>query len=544
MAEDKSKTDVYTSLKSPVAETLEAGELRAARGSVSVFTWQNIGMIAQESGGGLVYGTISGVIYTVLNNYLHMSATLVATATALVGFPRSLRVFTCMLSDTIPIFGYRRRPYMVIGWLMTGIACLLMSVLPLGDPYYGDQSIANKAIDTLSAEQIATIDFDAPSRGIKLIILLTIGQLGTTFSYSGYSGVLVDISQQESAESRGTAMGNGMIFYNIFSILSAFFTGLALNTPEYGGSFSWTVTFNGVMGVCAAMSFIVLPFTWFCIQEEKMITRPAKSVFVYLYELVQTPIVYRFIAFRFFYNVFSLFSVTASSAIQSTWAKVEPVNNGIATMIAALVTLIGTWIVKTYGLGWNWRVVIVAAQLLVVCIDVWPTFFTIWDVVRSQWLWLGVPLLEKVPAAAAKYIGALFMLEIETEGFDATLFGLGVTAQDVGRPFATVLTKTVNGFFDVERTFIEKDDHHVRSQITIVYVIAYIINLLAAAFVLLLPTQKTELHQLKREGLKSKRWGIVTLVLLGFALSWTLMTNILSLFDSTKCLRIAGGSGC
>ncbi|OWY90462.1 Transmembrane protein, partial [Phytophthora megakarya] len=172
------------------------------------------------------------------------------------------------------------------------------------------------------------------------------------------------------------------------------------------------------------------------------------------------------------------------------------------------------------------------------------TFLTIWDVVRSQWLWLGVPLLEKVPAAAAKYIGALFMLEIETDGFDATLFGLGVTAQDVGRPFATVLTKSVNGFFDVERTFIEEDDHHVRSQVTIVYVIAYVINLLAAAFVLLLPTQKAELHRLKREGVQSKRWGIITLILLGFALCWTLMTNILSLFDSTKCLRIAGGSGC
>jgi MFS family permease len=544
MAANSLKIDTYGELKSPSTVEIEAGALRAVRGSVSVFTWQNIGMIAQESGGGLLYGVIGGVIYTVLNNYLHMSAVLVATATALVIFPRSLRVFVCMLSDTTPIFGYRRRPYMVLGWLMTGISCLLMAVLPLGEPYYGDQSIANMAISTLTPEQIATIDFDAPSRGIKLIALLTIAQLGTTFSYSGYSGVLVDISQQESAETRGTAMGNGMIFYNIFSVVSSFFTGLALNTPEYGGSFSWTVTFNGVMGACAVMSFFVLPFTWFCIQEERMTARPDTSVFAYVYGLVKTPIVYRFLTFRFLYNVFSLFSVTASSAIQSTWAKVEPVNNGIATMTAALVTLTGTWIVKTYGLGWNWRLVIIAAQLLVVCIDVWPTFLTIWDVVRSQWLWLGVPLLEKIPAAAARYIGALFMLEIETGGFDATLFGLGVTAQEVGRPFATVLTKSVNGFLDIERTFIEEDDHHVRSQVTIAYVIAYAVNLLAAAFVLLLPTQKDELHRLQREGIKSKRWGFVSLVLLGFALSWTLMTNILSLFDSTKCLRIAGGSGC
>jgi MFS family permease len=543
MTGNKIKTEAYSEAKSPAIE-LEAGVLRAPRGSVSVFTWQNCGMLAQESGGGLVYGTIGGVIYAVLNNYLHMSAMLVATATALVTFPRSLRVFTCMLSDTVPIFGYRRRPYMVLGWLMTGISCLLMAVLPLGDPYYGDQSIANEPVSSLSSEQIMTIDFDAPSRGIKLIVLFTIAQLGTVFSYSGYSGALVDLSQQESAETRGTVMGNGMIFNCIFSVVSSFFTGLGLNNANYGGSFSWTVGFNGIMAVCAAMSFIVMPFTWFCVQEEKMTTRPTKSVVVYLYELIKTPIAYRYIAFRFFFNVFALFSVTAASAIQSTWANVEPVNNGIASVITALVTLLGTWIVRTYGLSWNWRYVIVVAQLLVVCIDVWPTFLTIWDVVRSQWLWLGVPLLEEVPAAAVDYIGALFMFEIDTEGFDATFFGLGVTAQQVCKPFATVLTKSVNGFFDIERAYIEEDSHHARSEVTIVYIIAYAINLFAVVFALLLPTQKAELHRLQREGVKSTTWGIATIALLVFALSWTLMTSILSLFDSTSCLRIAGGSGC
>ncbi|KAG7396348.1 hypothetical protein PHYBOEH_002451 [Phytophthora boehmeriae] len=549
-AENQVKQGPYAEIRSPNVENdalggqYENGAIRAPRGSVSVYSWQNLGMAAHMAGVGMVYSTISGVVYAVLNNYLHMSATLVATAVALVQFPRSLRLFTGMLTDTVPIFGYRRRPYMVFGWGLACVSCLLMAILPLGDPYYGDQALAKIDPSELTPEQLALIDLDAPDRGIKMIILMMLANFGTVVAYSGFNGALIDISQQEPESFRGRAMGDGMVVFYCFSVISSFFTGLGLNSADYGGTFSWSIGFNAIMGICAGMAFLVVPFSWFCIQEGKVTSGPSKSVFVFLYELLQVRIIYRYVAFRFFYNVLALFSVTASSAIQSQWAGVEPLNNGIATMLAAFLTMIGTFVTKKYGLGWNWRHIIIVAQVLVVSIDVIPTMFTIWDVFRSQWFWLGVPLLEKLPYAATDFVGALFMLEVESHGFEATLFGLAVTSQRVGTPFATVLTKSVDAYLDIERDYIQQDDHHVRSQVTYAYVIAYAVNLLAIVFVVLLPRQKEELHRMQQEGAKSKAAGIATLCVLIFALAWSLMTNILSLFDSTKCLRIAGGTGC
>ncbi|POM78803.1 Transmembrane protein [Phytophthora palmivora] len=495
------KHNSYVAIKSPNVDDggfdhQENGALRPARGSVSVFSWQNMGMAAHIAGIGIVTSTVSGVVYAVLNNYLHMSATLIATAVALIQFPRSLRLFTGMLSDTVPIFGYRRRPYCVIGWGLSFVSCLLMAVLSLGDPYYSDQAIINLDPSELTPEQLGTIDEDAPNRGIKMIVLMMIANFGTVLAYSGFNGALVEISQQEPSSIRGTAVGNCNIIFYFFSIFLAFFTGLGLNSADYGGTFSWSIGFNTVMGVCASMSLIVIPFTWFCIQEEKITSGPSKSVFVFIYELLQQKIIYRYIAFRFFYNVLALFSVTSSSAIQSTWAGVEPLNNGIATMLAAFLTMIGTYLIKKYGLAWNWRHIVIVAQSLVVALDALPTMLTIWDVFRNQWFWLGVPLLEKIPYAAADFVGALFMLEVDTQGFEATLFGLAVTSQRVGIPFATVLTKTVDGYLDIEREYIQQDDHHVRSQVTIAYVIAYAVNLLAIIFVVLLPRQKDELHRM------------------------------------------------
>ncbi|KAG7385299.1 hypothetical protein PHYPSEUDO_001676 [Phytophthora pseudosyringae] len=535
----------YAELKSPADPALlEDGSLRPANGSVSTYSWENLGMITHIAAVGIVYGTVSGVIYSVLNNYLHMSTTLVATATALVTFPRALRLFTGMLTDTCPIFGYRRRPYMILGWSLSFISCLLMAALPLGDPYYTDTSLSDIATVDMTPEQLATLNTDAPNHGIKLIILMMIANFGTVMAYSGFNGALMDVSQREPAATRGSVIADVNIAHYIFTIFSSFMTGIGLNSEDYGGTFSWTMGFNAIMWICAAASALTIPFSWFCIQEVKG-ERAQMSGFKFLYNIFQERLIYRYAAYRFFYNVCSQITVTASSVIQSDWANVEPLNSGIASMLTAILTMGGVYVIKKQGLHWNWRYIIMFCQICVVIIDAFPTLFTIWDVYRSQWFWLGVPLVAEVPAAAGDYVTQLFMIEIENQqGFEATLLGLGVTTQSVGTPFATVITKSIDGYFDIGRTFIEQDTHYVRSQVTYTYLIAYVFNLLSIVFVFWLPKQKDEVRRMQREDRKSKFWGILTITYLVVSLAWTLMTNILSLFESTSCLRIAGGSGC
>ncbi|KAH9159903.1 hypothetical protein LEN26_002112 [Aphanomyces euteiches] len=200
--------DAYASVKTP--DVADGGtSLRPTDRPVSIYNVKNLGLAAHIAGVGVVYGTLTGVIYAVLNNYLHMSTTLVATATALVTFPRSLRVFTGMLTDRVPIFGYRRRPYLILGWLLSFVSCLLMALFPLGDPYYRDPALSKIAATKLTAAQKAAgINLDAPQHGIKLIVLLAFAHLGVIVAFCGYHGVLVDLSQREPEHLRGTALGN------------------------------------------------------------------------------------------------------------------------------------------------------------------------------------------------------------------------------------------------------------------------------------------------------------------------------------------------
>ncbi|GMF65322.1 unnamed protein product [Phytophthora lilii] len=473
-----------------------------------------------------------------------MSAVLVATTQALVRVPHALRVFTGLISDCYPICGYRRRPYMVAGWAISFVCCLAMAVIPLGEPYYGDTSLANIPESEWTVEQQAMINYDAPHRGVKLIVLFVLAHLGTVIAYGAADGYLVELAQREPEGVRGTIQTDVAIVTAGAYVFAAFMTGFGLNSAAYGGTFSWDIGFAGVMGICAACSFFTMPLCWFCVTEEKALAQPTGPFFAYLYDFMQYRVIYQVIAFRFFSQIFSNFSVTAASKIKSLWAKVEPLNDGIASMLSYLVTFFALWAVRKWGLNWNWRWVVVICQVFVVTIDCFPTFFTIWDVYRSQWFWLGVPLLAEVPSSIGELIAKLFVIEITEPGSEATIMGLIISINNIGTPFSTVMYKSIDAHFKLTTAQITKDSHEVRMHVTYAYLIAYAFNLASIAFVFWLPRQKDHAHELKRTGGKSKFMGFVTVGYVTFGFFWVVLTNCLTLSSSTSCLRIAGGTGC
>jgi len=72
----------------------------------------------------------------------------------------------------------------------------------------------------------------------------------------------------------------------------------------------------------------------------------------------------------------------------------------------------------------------------------------------------------------------------------------------------------------------------------------YVMMCFSWVFLFLLPRQKEETQELLRTGGSSKLMGYVTVFYILFAFVWSIMTNIMAMFDSTSCLLIAGGSGC
>ncbi|KAH9158628.1 hypothetical protein AeNC1_019147, partial [Aphanomyces euteiches] len=69
------------------------------------------------------------------NNYLKLEGYQTASYTQLVTMGWSFKVFFGMLSDCFPIFGYRRKSWILIGWTITMVCLLIMISSSLGEPY-------------------------------------------------------------------------------------------------------------------------------------------------------------------------------------------------------------------------------------------------------------------------------------------------------------------------------------------------------------------------------------------------------------------------
>ncbi|TMW65843.1 hypothetical protein Poli38472_003608 [Pythium oligandrum] len=547
------KTDVvqfeevagYVQTKSPGnLKDFENGALRAAD-APKIYSKQHIGLLVHHFTMGLINNSIYLLVYPFLNNYLHMSGVATASVSVLTTLPYTFKFFFGILSDCFPIFGYRRRPYMVIGTMVCTICCFVMAVLPIGAPYYPDPMLAYMDPSLLTPEQLDAINVDAPNSGTAFVLLLIFANLGIVIANSAIGGVLIELSQREPEAVRGTAQTMIWVASGAGGMVSAALVGFGLNSAEFGGTFSGSIGVHGIMWCCTVASLVTTYSVWFNVSEEKVDTRLSfRKEVRKIYDLIHHRVVYQILLFHFFKNMFSNVSVTAAYPIQSVWVLVTPLNSSIASILANFISAATLAVVAKVGLGWNWRAMVVVTSIGVIIIDVFPTFLTIWNVVRSQWFWLGLPLVEQIPMNIGLMVANYCMIEIADEGSEAAFYGLLVSVSSLSQPFSTVITKNVDAHFDIDFPFLQVDDHHVRMEVTYAYLFSYACKVFALVFVFVLPRQKAETQELKRKGEKNVFIGNATLVMLVFVFIWTIMTNLMSIFPSTACLKVAGGSGC
>ncbi|KAH9108584.1 hypothetical protein AeMF1_016252 [Aphanomyces euteiches] len=121
-------------------------------------------------------------------------------------------------------------------------------------------------------------------------------------------------------------------------------------------------------------------------------------------------------------------------------------------------------------------------------------------------------------------VASFCAVEIADVGNEGATYGLITTVANLTSPFASMIYK-------------------VRWDVTYSYLISYGSKVFALTWLFLLPPQRVPLQELKRHGGKSKVAGALLVLLFVVCLAFSVASNILSIFPSTKCYRIAGGDG-
>ncbi|KAI9919262.1 hypothetical protein PsorP6_017698 [Peronosclerospora sorghi] len=521
----------------------EGGALRPG-GMPNLMSTACLGLLFQYAVVGFVFGVLPETIYPFMQQYLNASGSQVTAASQLVILPWSFKVFYGILSDCRPIYGYRRRPYMLLGWSICILMLLAMAIMPVGKPYYLNPSDRDVAIAEYTDEIRARINDDAPSEGARYVIMMLFAACGYVLSDVCADSITCELAQQEPVDKRGTTQSAIYTVRTAFSIFGELLTGFFFNGKDYGGDFGFSLTFPQLMVIVAVLSLPVLPITWCFIQEKKVEPVSFRHYLKNFWELICTRAMYQVIAYNFFANVFALITYTASSPVASYLVGVTPINSTLSNILSNVLFMAGIMITSKWGLNWNWRFMIIITGVAVILVDCTVAMVVVWDVFRNQWIWLGPPIVVQLPMGISNIVSSYVVVELAGMGNEAAVYGLITTVSNVAMPFASSLTLLTNGPFNITNDRIKEDDHSVRMDITYTIIIMYSCMAFSWVFLFWLPKQKEETQALLREGGQNKHIGGLTVAYLGFAIIWSIMTNIMAIFDSTSCLVIAGGTGC
>ncbi|KAG1701489.1 hypothetical protein DVH05_010790 [Phytophthora capsici] len=505
----------------------------------------NIGLLYQYAVVGFISGVLPSTIYPFLQMYLNCSGAQVATASTLVSLPSSFKVFFGILSDCFPLFGFRRRPYMVIGWTISIAMLLVMACMPIGDPYYTEASDRDVDPSAYTPEIEARLNDSAPSEGGKYVILMFFAALGYVLSDACADAIMAGLAQQESLARRGKLQTMTYTVQTFVTVISYLIVGFCFNGEEYGGTFDFSLSFPELMGILTVLTAPTIPITWFFIEEDRLAVPPNfKDYMVSLWDQICKRAVFQVIAALFFYTLICNISYTAYSPIQSYLVNVTPINSTLGDALSYLFYMFGMMATSRWGLHWNWRWMIVITGIILIVIDGTCNFIIVWNVYRSQWFWLGPPIVAQLPNGISFMVSTLVIVELIGEGNEGAMYGLMTTISGIASPFATSLTVIIDNQFNITNDRIQEDDHSIRMDISYTMIIAYGAMVVSWVFLLLLPKQKKETQELLRTGGTNKLLGGLTIFYLSFSLVWAVMVNIMAIFDSTSCLVIAGGDGC
>ncbi|KAF0683282.1 Aste57867_24714 [Aphanomyces stellatus] len=520
----------YADNKTP--NDLEDGALRD--GGAPVYTSPEVlAVLAQYFSVGIMYGALPYMPYNVLVQYFGLSGTMYTSAKTLINLGWSFKVFVGMISDIFPIFGYRRKSYMMIGWFICGICLLVLACLN-----HGPNVDAN-------LDENDPFNLDVNSKGSRIGLLCALATIAYIFADVPADAMVVEYAQREPEQVRGRMQTLIYGTRTLTSLTTTLLLGICLNSAKYQGTFDWDMGLNNFFIVLCVPAFMAVGVTYFFIVDPKVEGVKWAVYRDQLWDLIQTRCVWQLMYFNFFFNLFAYYcSTTAAPYVQSVWAGVENVNNSIMSAVGSLIFTAILAIMGKWGTMWNWRWWLVITTLATSAIDCIVNYLTIYDHVRSQWFYMGVPLVENVPQAVQFIITTFAIVEVADVGNEGMIYGLLTTCSNMASPFGSMITNIISDQFEFTGKNFKADTPKTRNQAMTGYAIYYSFTVFASCLVIFYPSQKKMLHEWKKDGGKYPIVGAAAMIG-GFGLlAMAVTSNLLTMFQSTKCLRFAGGHGC
>ncbi|RHY77987.1 hypothetical protein DYB34_013350, partial [Aphanomyces astaci] len=444
---------------------LEDGALR--EGGPLVYTSPEVlTLLFQYAVVGICYGGIPGIGVPILTYYLGLESAKLSSADGLINLGWSFKVFYGMLSDCLPIMGYSRKPYILIGWVMTAICFVVIALKPVGPSVIVDRSDEN-----IKAAQ---------SYGSVLVLLCALASFCYIMADVACDALVVEYAQREPERVRGRLQSSIYGTRFVFQALTTAMSGFLMSSERYGGKFGFDISVNAYFGILAVPVVVNVFLVYFFMKDRKRGAIHFATYFHDVYELIQKRAVWQVMIFYFMFNLLSSeIESLAGNYILVYWAHVEPVNNAVVGVITYIILATTVFTVGRWGTHWNWRYILVIVTLSGAFIDAIVEYLTIYDIVRHQWFYIGVPLTAQVPNAIQFVVATFVIVELAGDGNEGLMYGLLTTVGNLPGTFGKMVTNVYSTQLKVSKADIETDTAEVRNHAAYSYLVVYGTTVLA-----------------------------------------------------------------
>jgi MFS family permease len=321
--------------------------------------------------------------------------------------PWGFKIFYGIFTDLWRPFGYRRKLYMILGWMGVLLFTFFLAV--------------------------ASNEIDARAWiGINLVIQAFL--MLADVPADGYS---VEIGQLERPEERGQVLATGQRIRFCCVILGGLIQALLVNGPttnapgcpiEASSCWAWGFTPNQYYGLMTCILFVlVVPI--FFLKEIAVADDDHGHVHTLeqhrkdIWDTMQNPTTLYLLIFVTGNNVCSGMLATTQSYVQYTLIQLSNFQSGIASILGGGALVAGIMIFQTFFIHRNWRITQYLSNALVASLSlIWIAVYFNSGGTMNAWFTIVLQCTMSLSGGLAQVLFAMAVIELAKKNQEATTY--------------------------------------------------------------------------------------------------------------------------
>ncbi|XP_063711815.1 uncharacterized protein LOC134840000 isoform X2 [Symsagittifera roscoffensis] len=497
--------------------------------SINYFSLQHVGLFLQYFCVGICYSCTISINYEFFTSYMGQSGNFYNVAHSAIALPWSLKIIYGAINDCFPLRGYRRKPYMVLGWIGCTAMALVLTFQPLpGSRFERPEEAIENGNCSVKGVIKENSEEEYKDESLKFMTLLATFNVFLVLTDVAMDGLMVQYARKEPMNKRGKAQTMIYVTRSIGMSVGAILKGVGLNWYEYSGPWCEGIEVSVIFLIVAATSCCAIPVTILMTTEDTVSeSKSIKHIMSKVWALLQNTAVQQVLVFQIGSSIVMSISSPADSMIQIYWVGVDNLTKNILVGVFGQLTFsLGSTIFAKFLIDFNWKKIFGSTAVIVLVMNASLTYIVIYDVIRNQYFYLSDELTTEFFVGANYICGLLLFIELSESDTEGIAYALMTTTSNASMSIGSLIGNFAVYMFHVsEHGKYTRDNTNDRNIVAANYAIIYLLNACIIFLLPILPKGKKDTQQLKQNAKVSKPAGAALIVTILSFVSFSILYN-------------------